>query len=1240
MSTCSGSIQAGTLYSCQSPSSTGTDTYALTLPAGSNVLVFQTTDAYGIALPITVTAPGGAALSCQQSPVDECATNQQGTYTVAVTNDGIAYTLEYTALLTEASCPKLSLSFTAAAERGSLTAGQVGKCYAFSAPSGHILYLYQGPYGNQVNAAIFDASGNMVCAQVMGTCTLTGSGHYRVLASNSGQAESYQFQLADVTDPSGCAAVPQQTFGQVPALSPDLCSSLTVTAGGSYQIYTVDKQFATQPGTLYSSSGAQECTGTGWACQLTPGTYSYVQDYLLAGDEVSTVFIAATQSKGCVAANDTGFASGDATGSFTGAGEEQCLTLPTRAGLSDYLYSQPVASGSQGQVLAVVDSAGTQVCPAAFSYWSFATCALTGTAPFRVVLVPSGPASTFRLLIQRTGSTAGCAAWPASAYGNAAGAQVTLTRTDNARCFVIPPAGRSAAELVEDADLTDGAQAVLTVNDPSGNTLCSGNGYPTSWTICNYRASVTYTAILVITRTPIIGTSDTYYLARRDLTGNATCSSPVSTSPGQPTTSFTLGSSIAARCYRVSAAQADKLMFAFRDSAPFDSSAFATPPATLLVTNGAGKVICAWTLYCPATGSAEYQAVALTVDYTDVAITAHLDTWVVATSAGWARACQRNQFSSGTTSAAVSDTLTDSADVYCGVVNIQPNQSLSFYGSDTAIAPSALWVNAYTASSWAYPAQNLGICGIGVDWCDIGPLQQAAQALLIVVPYDQSQDPISFAMQAVCRSGCSVPPASPVYTSISPPAQAAGPDNTVVLTGTGLNFSTPFYLMAQDGSDYSPAVPLSVNAAGTQLTLRLDTTSVPPGTYDVSAGDFCSPAPCPDWLLNAYTVRNAPAPAPATRLVPVVPARVLDTQTGLNTRRTPVPARGTITFKVTGRAGVPVSHVNAVVLDVSAVAPSRTGYLTVFGAGEQRPLAETAAFAAGRSATGLVTVPVVRGRVSVFNGSRSPVNVTADVLGYDTATATAGLGFTPVGPAQILNQARVSAGRAFTLKVAGAGGVPERGVAAVALDVSVSSPARNGSLVAYASGTKRPGVTSLSFTARQPVTELVIAQVADRRVQLYNASGGAIRLTADAVGYYSATGSAFHPADALRVMDTRSGFGGAGEAIMPQAAAKLSPLWSTVLPSGANVTAVALNVTVLNAQRAGSLTAFPDGALYEDGVTLPNSTSLPGTPNIAFWRGQTQSNLVIVPTSALADFYNGSNRNLQIVADIEGYYTS
>ena len=1225
---CSGQISADTLYSCQTPSGTGTDTYTLTLSAAPDVLVFQTTTASGITLPITVRAPGGGKLSCQHSPVDECAASQQGTYKVVVSSAQATYTLEYTALLTETNCPAISLSFDAPSVTGSLTAGQPGACYSFSAPSGHILDDFGVPAAGTVNTAVFDAAGALVCAQVMGTCTLTGPGPYRVLASNAGQEDSYEFQLADLTDPSGCVQVAQQTFGDVPALSADPCSAVTVTATGRYQIYSVASNFETFPGTLHAADGSQACAGTGLSCHLAPGTYSFVQDFLLDGLTVSTVFIATAESRGCAAASDTSFASGDATGSFVGPGEELCRTLPTKAGLSDYLYSQPTSPGSAGEVLGVVDSAGAQMCPDAFEFLSFATCALTGTAPFRVILVPSGPGSQVRLLVQRTDSSAGCAAFPRSGYGNTAGAHVTLTKTANAKCFAIPAAAHSAAELVEDADATDGAAAALTVNGPSGKQLCIGNGFPTDWTICHYKAGVSYIAILVNTLLP--GITDTYELVRRDFTGHAACSSPVSTTPGGPTTSFTLGASIAARCFRVSAAKGDRLIFSMRDSVPADPSAFDIPPTAMPVATNSGTMSCGFTLTCLAAGPAKFQVVVLAVDYTDVAIAVHLDVWRVATSAGWAPACTKHPFSAGTTSAPVSGTLTDSADLYCGVVDVQPEQIFDFYGSDTAIAPSVISVSLYTASSWA----NQGDGGCPVDagpiFCSIGPVQQATRALLIVTPFDESQDPISFDLQGVCKLECSTQRPSPVYKSISPASQAAGQGNMVVLTGAGLDFSVPFNLIAKNGSVYSPSVPVSANAAGTRLTLRLDTTGVPPGTYDVSAGDFCSPTPCTDWLLNAYKVTKGPTAPPATRFVPLAPARILSTRTA---------AHGTLTFPVNGRGDVPVAHVAAVVLDVSAVTPSRSGFLTVFAATHKRPPAETVVFGTGRSATGLVTVPVVNGRVSVYNGSQAPVDLTADVLGYDTANATAGTGFTPVGPARILRSTQVMARRAHILTVAGADGVPPHGAEAVALDVTVTDPARAGHLIAYADGARLPSVASLSFAAGQKVTELVVARLTDGKVDLYDASSGSLKLSADAVGYYSATGSAFHPLNPLRVMDTRTGFGGAGEAILPHTAAKLSPLWDAV-PSSGVVTAVVLNVTVLKARSKGALTVFPDSVLYQDGVTLPNSTSLPGTPNIAFLRGQVQSNLAIVPVGDLADFYNGSNGNLDVVADLEGYYTN
>lgn len=72
-----------------------------------------------------------------------------------------------------------------------------------------------------------------------------------------------------------------------------------------------------------------------------------------------------------------------------------------------------------------------------------------------------------------------------------------------------------------------------------------------------------------------------------------------------------------------------------------------------------------------------------------------------------------------------------------------------------------------------------------------------------------------------------------------------------------------------------------------------------------------------------------------------------------------------------------------------------------------------------------------------------------------------------------------------------------------------------------------------------------------------------------------------------------------------------------------------LNVTVTSTQRAGALTEFTDGQ------------PLLGVPNLTFSGNQTVSNLLIAPVvNGGIDFYNGSSGNIQVVADLVGYYTS
>jgi hypothetical protein len=74
-------------------------------------------------------------------------------------------------------------------------------------------------------------------------------------------------------------------------------------------------------------------------------------------------------------------------------------------------------------------------------------------------------------------------------------------------------------------------------------------------------------------------------------------------------------------------------------------------------------------------------------------------------------------------------------------------------------------------------------------------------------------------------------------------------------------------------------------------------------------------------------------------------------------------------------------------------------------------------------------------------------------------------------------------------------------------------------------------------------------------------------------------------------------------------------------------TAVVLQVTVISAQRSGTLTAFPDQA------------RVPGMATFPFAAGQTVTRLVVVPVvNGIVDFYNGSPGTIQVVADLLGFY--
>ena len=1212
--TCSGGISPDVVYPCTTPSSSGTDTFTVDLADTADMLVVQVLSTNGGELPFTVTAPAGTAVACSSTAfgqIPQCATNASGAYTVAVTNESAQYTISYMPLASDTTCGPVDPSFAAPPVQASIAADAVGACYTLDVPSGHAVV------GNLATATasyletlmtVYDSTGAQICFAAFQNCALTGTGPYRVLIDNGqGTAFTYGFELNDLTALAGCGSATQQPYGVAPDdSSVDQCRTLTVTTAGQYQVYgSTDWQGGGVSGTLYASDGTAACTNFGPFCQLSAGTYHYIAfEDPLAPFDFAVTFVAADESRGCTPTGDTDFATGPATAPFAGVGEIVCLDLPTAAGSSAYVFDEAFALGDFSAPLLIVDATGAQQCTNLYN--GSGTCTPTGTAPFRLLAdSQQGSSHGYKVLVQATDSTAGCQSWPQSGFGGSWGATVTTSPISNYACLSLPASQHSVGEMIDYADTTNTEDGGIAIDDPTGAQVCL---ILTTGT-CKYQAGVNYTAILSNS-----GQNQTYHLVRRDVTQSATCAAPASTDVGGPSAGFALTSALDTTCYRVSAAATDDMWFDVRTLAPYRVGAI------LIVTDASGTGLCLFRTLCQLTGSTDYQVITDTDGYAGISVSAHLDTWRVATASGAAAPCQANALSVNGW-APVSGTLTESATAYCATIPVQPNEDFSIYGMDSAISPAAPLISVYGLSNWGGFNDNL--CN-GFGDCLTG--NATGEALLVVSLYG-AESPTDFTVQGVCVFGCTGRPGPATISAISPAAQPSGSSNQVTVTGTNLNLGTKV-MLAKNGNPVSLSwisQPVSVSADGTALTARLDTSAVTPGLYDVMLdANFSVPTTSPNYLVGAYTVTAAPTPPANSAFVPVTPTRILNTQTGVGAPRARIAAGGTLSLKVAGAAGVPQAGLTAVAVNLTAVNPSASGHVVGYGDGAARPGTSDLDFSAGKNATNLAVVPVADGKIDLYNASSGAIDLTADIAGYYTNANKKGSELTTLAPAQVLDsQIAVPAGGTTSVDVLGAGGVPTSGVTAVLLGVTTVDPHASGSLTVY-DGSACPGVTDASFTAGQSVSNLVLVPVSDGKVRFSNRSAGSLDLAVSVQGYYSASGSGFQAFGPERVLDTRSGLGGSGQTVVPGGVAILASLPG--VPNTA--TAVILNVTVVGAQQPGALTL------------LSPDLTIPPVPNVTFRPGQATGDTVVVPSPGNLEFFNNSAGTVQVIADVEGYYTS
>lgn len=229
------------------------------------------------------------------------------------------------------------------------------------------------------------------------------------------------------------------------------------------------------------------------------------------------------------------------------------------------------------------------------------------------------------------------------------------------------------------------------------------------------------------------------------------------------------------------------------------------------------------------------------------------------------------------------------------------------------------------------------------------------------------------------------------------------------------------------------------------------------------------------------------------------PTRLLDTR-----QSAVVPAGGTV--RVQASQGL-AAGVTAVALNVTFTTPSSVGFVTVFPAGDVRPLASNLNLVPGGTRANFVAVPVGQGgAVDIYASGQT--HIVVDRLGYWGGDANSHL--TAMAPVRVVDTRTGLGGRSQPLgtgttmdvDLSGVAGIPEGRPSGVVLNVTAASPTAVGFLTVHPTGQARPLASNLNFAPGENVPNLVVAAVdPSGRTSIYN-SAGQTHLVVDVVGWF------------------------------------------------------------------------------------------------------------------------------------------
>ena len=502
--------------------------------------------------------------------------------------------------------------------------------------------------------------------------------------------------------------------------------------------------------------------------------------------------------------------------------------------------------------------------------------------------------------------------------------------------------------------------------------------------------------------------------------------------------------------------------------------------------------------------------------------------------------------------------------------------------------------------------------------------------------------------QTLVESGGLPSPPTPELSGVSPNAGPTSGGTQVTITGTNLSGATAVNFGSNKATSFTVNGSTSITATS------------PPG----SAGDVAVTVTTPEGTSSTalscgdiFTYGVALGAAQSGSYNPVSPFRLADTRSGSGKPYAgkTLSACGALNIQAIGVLGssVPVTGVAGVVVNVTAVDPGGSGYLTVYPAGSVRPEASNVNFGPGKTVANLVDVGVSQaGEIAIYNGSAYPTNVVVDIAGYYSSTGNL---YNPISPLRVCdtrveNPSKLSGPQAqcnghklvanvpLTVDVTGTGLLPQGAQAAV-VNLTVINPTGPGYLTAYpASLSTAPTVSNLNFQKGELISNRATVTLPSTG-QIDLVSNTSTDVVVDVGGYYSTTGSSYTSLNPARIADSRCAASPpptfcAAEQIPSQNAgfSALGPGGTSTLTVAGiagvplTATAVVLNMTVTATTRGSFLTVWPGG-------------NMPTASDLNWSAGTTIPNLVVVEVnSGKISLYNNAG-SVQVICDVEGYYS-